>query len=63
MAPISPPSVTSLAGLVPTMIRLEGEALLRLVEVRRALENDVVRKATVNAISRSAPKSRACATC
>lgn len=36
-------------SLVPTMIRLEGEALLRLIEVRRALENDVVRKATVNA--------------
>lgn len=36
-------------GLVPTMIRFEGEALLRLVEVRRALENDVVRKATLNA--------------
>lgn len=36
-------------GLVPTMIRLEGEALLRLIEVRRALEKDVVRKATVNA--------------
>ena len=36
-------------GLVPTMVRLEGEALLRLIEVRRALENDVVRKATVNA--------------
>lgn len=36
-------------GLVPTMIRLEGEALLRLVEVRRALEMEVVRRATVNA--------------
>ncbi|MHB1109591.1 MAG: FadR/GntR family transcriptional regulator [Devosia sp.] len=36
-------------GLVPTMVRLEGEALLRLMEVRRALENDVVRKATLNA--------------
>jgi len=36
-------------GLVPTMIRLEGEALLRLIEVRRALETDVVRKATLNA--------------
>ena len=36
-------------GLVPTMIRLEGEALLRLVEVRRALEIDVVRRATINA--------------
>lgn len=36
-------------GLVPMMIRLEGEALLRLLEVRRALEREVVRKATVNA--------------
>lgn len=36
-------------GLVPTMVRLEGEALLRLIEVRRALENEVVRKATINA--------------
>lgn len=33
-------------GLVPTMVRLEGEALLRLLEIRRTLENDVVRKAT-----------------
>jgi DNA-binding FadR family transcriptional regulator len=31
------------------MVRLEGEALLRLIEVRRALENEVVRKAAVNA--------------
>jgi GntR family transcriptional repressor for pyruvate dehydrogenase complex len=36
-------------GLVPTMVRLEGEALLRLMEIRRTLENDVVRKAAVNA--------------
>ena len=36
-------------GLVPTMVRLEGEALLRLLEVRRALEDDVVRRATINA--------------
>jgi GntR family transcriptional repressor for pyruvate dehydrogenase complex len=36
-------------GLVPTMVRLEGEALLRLMEIRRTLENDVVRKATRNA--------------
>ena len=36
-------------GIVPTMVRLEGEALLRLMEVRRALENDVVRKATIHA--------------
>jgi len=36
-------------SLVPTMIRLEGEALIRLIEVRRALEKDVVRKAAINA--------------
>ena len=36
-------------GLVPTMVRLEGEALLRLMEIRRTLENDVVRKATEKA--------------
>lgn len=36
-------------GLVPTMVRLEGEALLRLMEIRRTLENDVVRKGTINA--------------
>ena len=36
-------------GLVPTMVRLEGEALLRLMEIRRTLENDVVRKATMHA--------------
>ena len=36
-------------GLVPTMVRLEGEALLRLMEIRRTLENDVVRKATQKA--------------
>jgi DNA-binding FadR family transcriptional regulator len=48
-------------GLVPTMIRLEGEALIRLIEVRRALENDVVRKATVNATpAQRAEISRLC---
>jgi GntR family transcriptional regulator, transcriptional repressor for pyruvate dehydrogenase complex len=36
-------------GLVPTMVRLEGEALLRLMEIRRTLENDVVRKAATKA--------------
>jgi GntR family transcriptional repressor for pyruvate dehydrogenase complex len=41
--------VPSSKGLVPTMILLEGEALLRLLEVRRALENIVVRKAALNA--------------
>jgi GntR family transcriptional regulator, transcriptional repressor for pyruvate dehydrogenase complex len=38
-------------GLVPTMVRLEGEALLRLMEIRRTLENDVVRKAANKATS------------
>lgn len=48
-------------SLVPTMIRLEGEALLRLIEVRRALENDVVRRATVNATTaQRATISRLC---
>ncbi|NOZ31498.1 MAG: FadR family transcriptional regulator [Alphaproteobacteria bacterium] len=36
-------------GLVPTMIRLEGEALLQLLEVRRALEHDAVHKAAIDA--------------
>jgi DNA-binding FadR family transcriptional regulator len=53
--------VQSSKGLVPTMIRLEGEALIRLIEVRRALENDVVRKATVNATpAQRAEISRLC---
>ncbi|HVW92910.1 MAG TPA: FadR/GntR family transcriptional regulator [Devosia sp.] len=39
----------SAQGLLPTMVRLEGEALLRLLEVRRALETSVVRKAALNA--------------
>jgi len=41
--------VPSSTGLVPTMVRLEGEALLRLLEVRRVLENAVVRQAAINA--------------
>lgn len=41
--------VPSARGLVPTMVRLEGEALLRLLEVRRALEIAVVPKAATNA--------------
>ncbi len=39
-------------GPVPTMVRLEGEALLRLIEVRRALEAAAVRKAAINASPR-----------
>lgn len=54
-------NVQTSRGLVPTMIRYEGEALLRLVEVRRALENEVVRKATVNATkAQRAEISRLC---
>jgi DNA-binding FadR family transcriptional regulator len=41
--------VQATRGLAPTMIRLEGEALLRLIEVRRALENVVVGLAAANA--------------
>lgn len=41
--------VQATRGLAPTMIRMEGEALLRLIEVRRALENPVVRLAAINA--------------
>lgn len=48
-------------GLVPTMVRLEGEALLRLMEIRRTLENDVVRKAVAKAsTTQRAEISRLC---
>jgi DNA-binding FadR family transcriptional regulator len=47
--------VSTSRGLVPTTIRLEGEALLRLIEVRRALEDAVVQQAARNA----QPKQRA----
>ncbi len=36
-------------GPVPVMVQLEGEGLLRLIEVRRALEIEVVRLATERA--------------
>jgi DNA-binding FadR family transcriptional regulator len=39
-------------SLVPASIRMEGEALLRLLEVRRALENAAVRMAAQNATER-----------
>jgi DNA-binding FadR family transcriptional regulator len=35
------------SGAVPVMVRLEGEALLRLLEVRRTLESEVCRKALI----------------
>jgi GntR family transcriptional regulator, transcriptional repressor for pyruvate dehydrogenase complex len=41
--------VQTSAGAVPVMVQLEGAALLRLLEVRRTLECDVVRKAALNA--------------
>lgn len=41
--------VQSSGGPVPTMIRMEGEALLRLLEVRRALETAIVRAAALKA--------------
>ena len=48
-------------GAVPTMIRLEGEALLRLLEVRRALENAAVRKAAQKAsLAQKAQIDRLC---
>jgi GntR family transcriptional regulator, transcriptional repressor for pyruvate dehydrogenase complex len=39
--------VQSSHGPLPTMIRLEGEALLRLLEVRRVLETGTVRRAAI----------------
>ncbi len=42
-------SVRSYHDFVPTSVRLEGEALLRLMQVRRALEQSVVRMAAENA--------------
>jgi GntR family transcriptional regulator, transcriptional repressor for pyruvate dehydrogenase complex len=39
--------VQSSKGPLPTMIRLEGEALLRLLEVRRVLETSAVRRAAL----------------
>jgi GntR family transcriptional regulator, transcriptional repressor for pyruvate dehydrogenase complex len=41
--------VQSSRGPLPTMIRLEGEALLRLLEVRRVLETGTVRRAALQA--------------
>jgi GntR family transcriptional regulator, transcriptional repressor for pyruvate dehydrogenase complex len=41
--------VQSSRGPLPTMIRLEGEALLRLLEVRRVLETGTVRRAALSA--------------
>ncbi len=41
--------VPSPTAHVPTMVQLEGEAQLRLIEVRRALEIAAVRQAAINA--------------
>ena len=50
--------VQTMKGPVPTMIRLEGEALLRLIEVRRALECAVVQRAAQNATARQKAEIR-----
>ncbi len=48
-------------GLMPLQVRLEGEALLRLFEVRRALEVDVAQKAALRAsAAQRAEISRLC---
>ena len=39
----------AMQAMVPLTVRLEGEALLHLLEVRRGLETDVVHKATLKA--------------
>lgn len=36
-------------GPLPTMVRLEGEAILRLLDVRRVIETGTVRRAATNA--------------
>lgn len=36
-------------GPLPTMVELEGEAILRLLEVRRVIESGTVRRAAINA--------------
>ncbi len=41
--------VQASTGPLPTMVRLEGEALLRLLEVRRVLETGTVRRAAQTA--------------
>jgi len=53
--------VPSPKGSAPMVTRLEGEALLRLIEVRRVLETEVVRKATLSATAKQrAEISRLC---
>ena len=42
-------SVQAIEGTVSLGVQLEGEALLKVFEVRRTLEHDVVRKAALNA--------------
>jgi GntR family transcriptional repressor for pyruvate dehydrogenase complex len=55
-------NVQTSRGLIPTMVRMEGEALLRLLEIRRTLEIDVTRKAAIKASpEQRAEISRLCA--
>ncbi len=48
-------------GPLPTMIRLEGEAILRLLDMRRVIETGTVRRAALNATdAQRAEISRLC---
>ena len=48
-------------GPLPTMVQLEGEAILRLLDVRRTIEGGTVRRAAVNATLRQRSEiSRLC---
>ena len=54
--------VQTSAGAVPVTVQLEGQALLRLLEVRRTLEHDAVRKAARHATpAQAAEIDRLCA--
>ena len=44
-------NITKADGLIPTQTRLEGEGMLRIIDVRRTLENEAVLRATINANS------------
>ncbi len=48
-------------GPLPTMVRLEGEAILRLLDIRRVIESGTVRRAASNAtLHQRAKISRRC---
>lgn len=47
-------------GLIPTTTKLEGEGLLRLVDVRRTLEIELVQRAAKNATDTQKQQIKAC---